>query len=284
LDKWTNYILSPRELNFLDKFKKNLNPISYYCNSQVGIVTAANSFFIINKETASKYELNNFIKPIIQKGSLLKNIIEMESGDFKKISSLNQPCYLLSLKDGVEKDFPLNIRRYFKEGKRQGIPNRYKCKLRNNWYCVPSIWGSDGLFVKRTDKLPKIIFNPNKILATDSFYRIKMRSKFDIKSLSFSFHNTLTFIFSELEGRFYGGGVLELTPNEFKNLPIPYAKITEGKFNEFDKMYRNNSEPDSIRKFIDKIVLEKELRLSKKDLDRLNSIYNKLVKRRLKIQ
>jgi adenine-specific DNA-methyltransferase len=50
-----------------------------------------------------------------------------------------------------------------------------------------------------------------------------MKEDYDLNSLIFSFYNTLTLLMSEIEGRYYGGGVLELIPSEFKKLPIPYG-------------------------------------------------------------
>jgi hypothetical protein len=68
---------------------------------------------------------------------------------------------------------------------------------------------------------PKFIINEAKALATDSAYLVTAKKDIDINSLVLLFYNSLTLVFSEINGRFYGGGVLELTPNEFKKLPIP---------------------------------------------------------------
>ena len=45
--KWTHHILDSEDLNFLSMIQKQLNPISFYCDSKPGIVTAANHFFIV---------------------------------------------------------------------------------------------------------------------------------------------------------------------------------------------------------------------------------------------
>lgn len=74
-----------------------------------------------------------------------------------------------------------------------------------------------------------------------------MRDIFSIQGLCFSFYNSLTLLFSEIEGRFYGGGVLELTPSEFKGLPICYGEPTSQEFNHFENAFPSSravSEPD----------------------------------------
>ena len=59
---------------------------------------------------------------------------------------------------------------------------------------------------------------------TDTAYHIRMQDKWNVKDLCFSFYNSLTLLFAEIEGRFYGGGVLELTPEEFRGLPLAMLK------------------------------------------------------------
>ncbi len=43
--------------------------------------------------------------------------------------------------------------------------------------------------------------------------------------------------FAELFGRYYGGGVLELIPSEFKRLPLPYTSISLQEFESFKKRF-----------------------------------------------
>jgi len=91
---------------------------------------------------------------------------------------------------------------------------------RENWYYIPSVWVSEGFFMRRSSHFPVIFVNNMSVNVTDCFYRINMKSGFNIRNLSFSFLNTLTLVLAELEGRYYGGGVLELTPKEFASLYI----------------------------------------------------------------
>ena len=49
--KWTHHFLTSDELTFIDSLKKELNTVNDYSDSKPGIVTAANKFFIIDKET-----------------------------------------------------------------------------------------------------------------------------------------------------------------------------------------------------------------------------------------
>ena len=41
-----------------------------------------------------------------------------------------------------------------------------------------------------------------------------------MRGICYSFYNSLTLLYAEIAGRFYGGGVLELSPKEFRSLPF----------------------------------------------------------------
>jgi adenine-specific DNA-methyltransferase len=283
LDKWTNYILSEKELSFLDGLKKKLKEVRDYSKVQVGIVTAVNNFFIINEDTVKKYKLSADCKPILQKSSFVPVALTISNYDFLSLKKKGKPASLLSLPDKSEGFLSTNVKKYIRTGVDKGIDKGYKCSIRNNWYHVPSVWSSEGVFIKRSNIFPRIMVNEAGVAVTDAFYRISMKDGYDIKSFAFSFCNSLSLIFTELEGRFYGGGVLELIPNEFKNIPIPYSNISQKDFKRLDKMLRKNHSVDTILKYTDKIILKENLKLSDQQIRYIGNIYRKLVNRRLKV-
>jgi len=282
LDKWTNFILSQEELVFLDGFKNKLKAVNDYSTSQVGIVTAANEYFILSENHVNEFGLRRYCKQILQKSSLLPPCLKIQSKDFTKIKKAGKPAFLLALEDVPINSFPAKVRRYIELGVKKKLHAGYKCALRDNWFQVPSVWVSEGLFVKRSNQFPRIIVNKAGLNVTDAFYRITMKKGYTISDLAFSFLNSLTFIFAELEGRFYGGGVLELIPNEFKNIPIPYVKIKSKQFDRVDKMLRRKEPISKILKYTDEIILKKSLKLSRAECNKIQNIYLRLVNRRLK--
>lgn len=283
LDKWTNYILDDDELNFISDLKNRLNDIQYYCDkSNVGIVTAANSYFVVNKDVIEKNNLHKYSEPILSKASDIKNVLTFQQEKYNCLNELNKRVNFIKFPDVIKSKLNKPAIKYVNHGIRLELNNRYKCKLRKNWFHIPSVWKSEGFFVKRSHLFPRIIINDAQVQVTDSFYRINMKEGFDIKDLAFSFYNSLTFILAELEGRYYGGGVLELTPNEFKNLAIPfYAGVSDVEFNKLEEMIEENKSINDILKYTDDILL-KQLNLEDIELDKLRNIYNVLVKRRLR--
>jgi adenine-specific DNA-methyltransferase len=283
LDKWTNYILSDEELMFIDSHKQNWKKIKDYCKqAEVGIVTAANSFFIVNNDIIEKYNLKEYAKPILSRGGNVKRKIIFKKSDLNKCYKENMAVNLIAFENIKQCALKKNAKAYIEKGREENLHKRYKFKHRTHWHHIPLVSPSEGFFTKRCHLFPRIIANEAKVYVTDSFYIINMKDGNKIKNLAFSFYNTLTFILCELEGRYYGGGVLELTPNEFKNISIPYIDVPNEQVEHLNNMFKSDMSFDEILKYTDKIILQKFLKISEENIQRLRTIHKKLVDRRLK--
>ncbi|MEQ9424858.1 MAG: N-6 DNA methylase [Cyclobacteriaceae bacterium] len=259
LDKWTNYILSDDELNGIDEISQEavLFPIAHYCQrAEVGIVTAANNYFIRNKFDLEPYELNGYIKPILQKSNVINNTITITQNGFDALKNANKSVNMVFF-DNVEKSkLSKGALRFIKEGEEEDLHKRYKMTKRTNWYHVPSVWSSEAIFCKRSHRFPRIFLNKANVLVTDSFYRVVTKEEYSPPNLVFSFYNTLTLTLAELEGRFYGGGVLELIPSEFKSLLIPYNDlITQEHYDQLESLFNKSASLNEILDFTDPILL-----------------------------
>jgi len=279
--KWTHHFLTSDELEFLDKLKQRLKLANDYTISKPGIVTAANKFFILDLETAEKYELLNYTKPIIQKGLFVNGSVVFNEQDFLNIEKLKHPSRLLQLNDTDE--ISKSLGDYLAIGEKLEIPDRFKCRERNNWYVVPNISTKpDAFFFKRCHHYPKLLKNCSDAFVTDSAYKVEMRDGYDLNSFIYSFYNTLTLAFSEIEGRYYGGGVLELTPSEFKKLPIPYVEIDNKQFENFTIQFESKGNIEQILSHNDFNILNSTLGLNAVELEKLGTIRTKLIAKRLR--
>lgn len=279
--KWTSYILDEDEIEFINRISAHCHSVSKYCTAVAGIVTAANSYFIVNDKTISDFDLHAYTKPIIQKGMFVNGSAELSSEDFKLLQSSGKPCHIIDLNGFHESDFTSGLNDYLKIGTNNCIDKRYKCDLRNRWYDVPSIWKSEGFFFKRGHNYPKLLVNKADVYVTDSAYRIKMNEGYDIESLAMSFYNSLTLLCAELRGRYYGGGVLELTPNEFKSLPLPYIKNPRS-YTEFVTSFEDKDSIDDFLTQNDALILRAIPGVSSLDIDRIHRIYKRVKNRRLR--
>jgi adenine-specific DNA-methyltransferase len=279
--KWSNFVLSDEELDFLFETAKKAKKVSDYCSSTPGIVTGANDFFIVNKEILDQYELNPFSKSILQKASLLGNAVSFDVADLKNLQEAGRPCYFIDLQELERNSLPLKIQSYLDIGEKRKIHTGYKCSNREPWYNVPAVWIPQGVIFKRSHLYPKLVKNEGKVLFTDSAYRIVPEQGYNIDSIIYSFYNSLTLAFCELRGRFYGGGVLELVPSEFKGLPLPYKSINQQEFNNFKVQFKQSAKIDDILESSDLDLLS-TLQISALDIQRLREIRKQLVARRLR--
>ncbi|MXO04372.1 N-6 DNA methylase [Flavobacterium sp. HBTb2-11-1] len=279
--KWTHHLIRPEEYDFLENLKNKLESVSHYVSNSAGIVTAANNFFIINNETVEKYSLQKYVKPILQKGLFIDKGITFSADDFKNLIYQNKPCFLLDFNDVDHKDITQNLLEYLELGIKKDLHNGFKAKQRTSWYKVPNIGNApEAFFFKRAHEYPKIVKNDANVRVTDSAYKIHMKTGYDLNNFIFSFYNSLTLTFAELEGRYYGGGVLELTPNEFRTLPVPYTIC-----NYFENFENYFSKINSINEVLEQnnyTILNKVLGLNNSEINEIESIRKKLINKRQK--
>jgi adenine-specific DNA-methyltransferase len=282
--KWTHFQLEAVEIELLEKLKEELKTVNDLCNSKAGIVTAANDFFIVNEKTVDDYSLHNYVKPIIQKGAFINGNIELSKDDFQLLIDRAKPTYLLTVNKNSNLSSSTDFWNYIKIGEDQNIHKRFKTSIREIWYEVPNVGTPpEAFFFRRCSEYPKLIKNNAKVLTTDCAYTISMKDNFVLDNFLFAFYNSLTLAFAELYGRSYGGGVLELTPNEFKNLPVPYLDILPDDFESFVKDF-------SVKTTIKEICRKNDIKIFKSiypdiDLDRIEKVFQireKLYLRRIK--
>ena len=87
---------------------------------------------------------------------------------------------------------------------------------------------------------------------------------------------------AELTGRYYGGGVLELTPQEFKKLPVPYVESKDFDFTEYATSFQGKTAITDILRDNDQIILGEALGLDTDAIEQVSAIYRKLINKRFR--
>lgn len=229
---WKSILLDSETITLLHKLRKNLSTIVEFCESSPGIVTAANEYFILNDSELKQRGLTRWSRKILKKGSYLPKSPVFGEEDITRISK-NEPSNLVDFFVNEQLEMSNAAIQYISECEKNGIHERYKCQRRKPWYRIPIVEPGDGFFFKRSHIVPRLCINDARVLVTDTAYRIRMKDDYSVRGLCFSFYNSLTLLFAEIDGRFYGGGVLELTPEEFRGLPISMFMPTEVEFDNF---------------------------------------------------
>lgn len=241
-----SFLLESDQLELMHKLRARTQKISDFCTSAAGTVTAANKFFILNADEVEELGLSDFAKPIIQKASHVEHKLTFDGDDFESLKASGKPCFLIDFGSTSLKELPHNALTYIDRGEELGIHERYKCRNRDPWYRIPKVPSTDGFFFKRSHMMPRICSNRAGVLTTDTAYQISMKEGVSVDDLCYSFYSSLTLLFTEVDGRFYGGGVLELTPREFRGLPFLLQSPTCDDRKSFeDKFIELNAESQS---------------------------------------
>lgn len=281
-DKWIQYYLSNEEIALIQKLRNDIRLTSFgeLADVNVGVVTGRNEFFVVNEETMQKHSLSSSMLPIVSRTVQIQGLI-FSNSDWEKNRKENHNCYLFYPPTKKFDSLNKGTQSYIKEGEKMEFNTGYKCRIRNPWYIVPTIWPPDAFLYRQINGNPKLILNKTDATVTDTIHRVKFKGKTDGASLITCFHNSLTFAFSEIFGRSYGGGVLELEPNEAEELPIPYLKCKKEIMHKIDELIRKKEPMEKILDITDKILLKDYLNLSNTEIRTLRNIWKKLSLRRM---
>ncbi len=278
LAKWSNSILNDDEIELLESLALKYQNVNTFGETAPGIVTGANSVFIIPKSKVTATNSEDYVIPVIRKSSYLPPGLFLNQEIIQELSKDEQNIWLLSLSSTNAQEFPKELTSYIKDVEEKKLNTGYKCKNRNRWYDVPIVSKGEVLFFKRFHKLPKLIVNTANVHSTDIAYCTRFHETYDPASYVFCFYNSLTLAMCEFKGRFYGGGVCELVPSEYKSLCIPYSKIDEKHISKLDNMFKKGKTPSEIIAFVDSIVFKE---VDSDVLFKLKEIREKFLTRRL---
>lgn len=276
-EKWSNFILDESELNLINNISERYRTVNEFGKIAPGIVTGANSYFIVSDDFVNSNNIHKYIKPILSKSAYVRGSLILDDEKYREIAKKNN-CNLIFLNEFNYDNIDLSIKEYLKIGEKIGINKRFKCSKRSPWYSMPQVSIGDVVFFKRYDIIPRIIINKVECYTSDLGYNIKLKEEYDSNSFAFCFFNSLTLLLCEIRGRYYGGGIQELTPSEFKSLHIPYKKIHYNRIKKLNRMIEENVDLNLILDYVDDIVLSDYV--SKKEINILRNIRKRYIIRR----
>lgn len=118
-------------------------------------------------------------------------------------------------------------------------------------------------------------------------HRIKFNEGVDPERIMLSYYNSISFAFTEICGRSYGGGVLEILPGEVGNIlvpvmdNIPIEQVREA-LKVVDEVVRSGQEIEIALDYVDNEILVKILGISSDVCSQSRKIWKRMQRRRLK--
>jgi adenine-specific DNA methylase len=243
--KWTRAILHPKTRALFDQLTEHpeVHRFDDVAKVDVGIVTGANKYFLVTDEVVRRCRLEQWAHPMFGRSEHCPGIIYDEQQHAANARAGN-PTNFLWLQGEAIRDSA--VRAYVKQGEAQTLHTRYKCRVRSPWYTVPSVYATEVGMLKRAHDTPRLILNKLGAYTTDTAYRIRTRQS-DAERLVACFVNPLTALSAELEGRHYGGGVLELVPSEIERLILPLPTKACIDIRQLDQAIRSMPMPEILR-------------------------------------
>lgn len=281
-EKWTKYFLNPREIDFLRAIKdSNRIPLANnILDADVGIVTGRNEFFMLKQSQVEEWNLKGFTTKVVSKSNQLSGII-FNDADFDANADNNLPNQLF-LPENVEFDqLDKQSQKYIKYGEEKEFHTGYKCRIRKKWYITPSLWIPQGFALRQVNRYPKLVLNHVEASSTDTIHRVRFISEeYSPESIVICFLNSLTFAFSEVTGRSYGGGVMTFEPTEIEELLIPVVENHGIDVNLIDELIREDR-IEEVLDIVDKAVLIDHYGFSLDETLELRNIWRKMSDRRI---
>lgn len=277
--KWLTALLDKTERALLSdlRHRKNVSRFDSLADVDVGIVTGANKFFLVSDEVVEKFGLNKWAYPMFGRSEHVDGVIYSKASHALNRKKGLPTNFIWFANDSAEK-LPDTARTYIASGEQRGLHHRYKCRVRTPWYSVPSVYFAPVGMLKRAHDFPRLILNLAKAFTTDTAYRIKPKTV-SSEILVYLFVNSLTALTAELEGRHYGGGVLELVPSEIERLLIPVPLSASHSLNSLDDAFKSGAKSDEVLAMQDERVL-KSVGLFKSEIETLFTAWSRLRFRR----
>ena len=286
-EKWTKYFVTSEEMALIQKLRddKRFAKFSDYGLINVGITTGNNGYFSVTEQTTEQYGLAEVTLPLIGRSSHAHGIY-FTTEDWESNKVVGKRARLINFPDIPYEEYPDGHKLYIALGEKNGEHKGYKCSIRDRWYIVPSVWVPDAFFLRRNNLYPKFVLNRCGAVTTDTMHRMKFSEGVKPENVLLAYYNSISFAFTEICGRSYGGGVLEILPGEMGNILLPKVEniapeLRDNLLTYIDSVVRNDEDIEKALDIVDEELLVKTLGIDPDICRKCRTIWKKMQKRRL---
>jgi adenine-specific DNA-methyltransferase len=225
--KWTDLLLPIKHRQLFKRVASNgFVPLDEYGSPELGTVTGANSYFAVSEATRLTYGLGeDQLARISPPGTKHLRGLSFTHRDWGDLRDAGGPVWLLHPRPDDSSDA---LQSYLGEGERLGVPDAYKCRIRDPWWRPPLVSPPDLFFTYMSHRYPRLVANSAGVSFVNSMHGVRLRSGAPAmakSALPLLALNSVTMLGAEVFGRSYGGGVLKMEPREAASLPMPAPHV-----------------------------------------------------------
>jgi len=263
--KLNHYLLSPWARQLYEDLakKKNVAALGTGADIGIGYVTGHNDFFHLSSEECRRWRIpKSFLRPAVLSLAGATGAVIRET-DWRDQALKGNKCYLFHIPAGAEKTLPYGVLEYLKYGSTLGVPEKFKCRVREVWYSVPHVRVADAFLSYMSGQVPRLVANGARLVAPNTLHLVRFEKGWNAWSFISGWCSSLTKLSCELEGHALGGGMLKLEPSEAEEVMValPFPGETKQLAREVDALIRRGEE-EAATDLIDRHVLRRRLGLS----------------------
>ncbi len=178
--------------------------LSDVASVDIGVVTGANRFFILETKEAERLRLPaSQLLPVIESASAVTGLTVYPSRTKRLLAIDREPR-------------SRSLLHYLAAGEAAGVSQGYKCRTRSPWYRVPLPTVKPHAFLPYMNHhAPRLLVNWPRAWSTNLLHGVTLRRGApDLRAISAAMLSATAMLSAEIEGRAYGGGVLKLETKE----------------------------------------------------------------------
>lgn len=229
----------------------------------IGYVTGCNDYFHLSLSDRKKWRipdtyLRRALPSLREPGG-----VTIRASDWNKLRNDGQKAFLLNIPAASFGQLPKSVLKYLEHGRQLGVPERFKCRVRDPWYTVPHVRIAHAFLSYMSGRNPKLALNRAHLVAPNTLHLLRFNKTRRPADFATGWYSSLTRLSCELEGHALGGGMLKLEPSEAEKVlvALPRSRDVGGLLDRLDVLLRREDETAAVE-LIDTHVLRCEVGLS----------------------
>jgi adenine-specific DNA methylase len=281
-EKWTKYFLEADQIKALRDLRTDsrIARLGNYAKVNVGVVTGRNSFFCMTDAQAEHRGIAEHTIPLLARSAQFTGV-GITQADIATQASRGANTRLLALAPDHDVVRDHSLANYIRLGEENLVHEGYKCRIRASWWSVPSISQPEGFMLRQVSTYLRMLSNDAEATSTDTVHRVFTKPGVNMQKLAVAALNSATMAMSEVLGRSYGGGLLEVEPTEAVALPVPDPELVDDELlTEVDELLRKGDIEGAIA-LVDKRLMVDTLRFTESEMTAIRVASDRLRERRL---